>query len=475
MTNLLLSQNKISRGIFNSLLEITAIDLRGSKPEPPSVISAEDDCQSRCVNFENCWQEPSDLRYRKTWRAFATNVETHQLDINLIVLDMQHQGDSGDLEIIGNLQWFLRHDRVSGRVTCIYKMFLSVLETESFCLGWFTRYFKKVLITQTEASGFKTSEVYVVATRYHSDGTEDYPLNRDMFLKVIKPFYCFRSDEEEFNRMVGLLRKDTILGIPERLIGDQESFLSLALEGLGISTRVSSLLAKNWVSRPDEYIFRALPGICYLGVTEILGMDIQHYNQSTPIPSDGTVTRLAVFCLSLMYWRALATNDFYSFLSCEEVLNTGFPFYWLEKETHGGSHYKWSMTQGQTNKWFRLDDKKIHLGNLGRRFLTIKKASPGGPYSEALSEMFIIKGLPTYKFGHIKTRTPIFMLLSGRRVCQHVVPRYSVDKGTFSMGGLRKSEAWGRCQDSRKKIYIVILFWLFNTPKLLLVTTKVLG
>ena len=160
MTNLLLAQNKDSRGIFNSLLEITDLELGGSKPEPPSGISVEDDCHESCVNLKTCWQEPSDLRHKKTWRCFSQTLEMYRLTIDLIVLDMQHQEGSGDSEIIGNLEWFLKNDRVSGMVTCVFKTFLSVIEEDSFCLRWFTRFFNKVFVVQTEASGFKTSGLH---------------------------------------------------------------------------------------------------------------------------------------------------------------------------------------------------------------------------------------------------------------------------------------------------------------------------
>lgn len=66
----LLRPNCQTKVIFNSILLLEEVDLRGSTAFPPSAIAELGLAAKRCVNFHNSWENPSDLSDSATWDYF---------------------------------------------------------------------------------------------------------------------------------------------------------------------------------------------------------------------------------------------------------------------------------------------------------------------------------------------------------------------------------------------------------------------
>lgn len=85
--SMILRVNPTAKLIFNSLLELEGVELKGSSPSLPSAISSIPKIKNRCVNFNDVWK-PSDLGKQETWDYFFKLKEKHMLNIDLVVLDM---------------------------------------------------------------------------------------------------------------------------------------------------------------------------------------------------------------------------------------------------------------------------------------------------------------------------------------------------------------------------------------------------
>ena len=88
LTALYLRWNITSRGIFNSLLDYDGVDMRGSKPSPPTALLCGSGIESRCVNHKDCWENPSDLSSANTWIYFMNLIHKYSLHIDLMSFDL---------------------------------------------------------------------------------------------------------------------------------------------------------------------------------------------------------------------------------------------------------------------------------------------------------------------------------------------------------------------------------------------------
>jgi len=85
----ILRLSPLTRLIFNSLLTLDKVDLRGTAPSPPSALVSLGRMGERCVNLMNVWENPSDLTEDGTWFYFSSLKEEHSLKVDLVVIDAE--------------------------------------------------------------------------------------------------------------------------------------------------------------------------------------------------------------------------------------------------------------------------------------------------------------------------------------------------------------------------------------------------
>lgn len=188
------------RLIYNSLLNMSGVSLRGSNPSPPTAIHECAHVRSRCVNLEDVWQNPSDLCLPETWSYFRSLTKKWNLKLNLMVFDLEYLSDKKMMSIENNI--VLNLDLIKKNNSCIiYKTYLNVLYnnndniiTTIGCL------FKIVQLAYTETTSSHSSEVYVIMQYLKTDQYIEAHIQKRRLISDTLSWPVFQSLETEILR-----------------------------------------------------------------------------------------------------------------------------------------------------------------------------------------------------------------------------------------------------------------------------------
>ncbi|AJR28581.1 polymerase [Sripur virus] len=243
------------RIIFNSLLDITNDDLKGSKPSTPSAIRAMGIDSERCVNLDSVWQSPSDLSQRTTWDYFLRCKKTFAMKINFIILDMQVVED----DIQNNIdRLFVEYSPrlLQDKCFILYKVYLDRLIKEDNVVNKMWNIYDKVTLVRTELSSSHTSEVYVYAEDLNRK-PKNYLPDWDDCKKWLELQFCYRDNDKEFSRAIQFARKDMLIGVPISLTNKIKDEIVSILQILGITSRVSVTIG-DIIERNEKYYLECL-------------------------------------------------------------------------------------------------------------------------------------------------------------------------------------------------------------------------
>nr|AXF38662.1 MAG: RNA-dependent RNA polymerase [Duck rhabdovirus] len=250
LTSCLLRWQPDSKGIFNSLLDLRNINLRGSRPAEPSAVSALGHRRFGCVNLESVWEHPSDLSQTETWRYFKDTATSEGLNIDLIVLDMERVERTQGLiikNLVDNVPKLLQRGG-----TLIYKSYVwSLINKElDYLVIKLGRCFDQVYIAQTEFSSSFTSEIYLVFTDYGETHLRGEYLDMYSLWSYLQDCYCYKNMESELKRFRRCSEYDFFVGVPKVLIPELRTELSTLLESAGLYSGTASVLAHDLVAKP---------------------------------------------------------------------------------------------------------------------------------------------------------------------------------------------------------------------------------
>ncbi|AJR28282.1 polymerase [Itacaiunas virus] len=235
LTSALLRYNRKSRGVFNSLMDLDNVNLRGSKPGPPPALLELGSEKDRCVNLMSVWEEPSDLSTKRAWDNFSILTTRYGLNVDLICVDAEVREDSVSDQIELNLMRFI--SSWIDRCTVIYKSYVGRLLKPSPIISDGSKLFSSVTLSTSEFSSSFTSEVYLVCTFKRGIpglASVGFPDLKRMESDLKEISLIFRSHEEEFERALKLKRKDMLIGIPKRVLPDPFQELSGCLISCGL-------------------------------------------------------------------------------------------------------------------------------------------------------------------------------------------------------------------------------------------------
>ncbi|WGC86349.1 MAG: RNA polymerase [Bat tupavirus BS2] len=319
LTSMCLRYNKLSRGIFNSLLELSGYDLRGSKPSEPSAIAALGVDRNRCVNYDSCWENNSDLTHLGTWEYFCKLQKQHSLDIQLMIFDMENKDDqSASIEkLISN--YLPKLLSIGGCL--IYKSYVHRLISESsnhplLLLG---RYFRMVFCTQTQYTSSHSSEVYLVFLHYLASPNGVSVLDWTNLIRYLKGTFVFRSAEAEFHRALELKGVNTDTGVPVELLPSPEVDLATSLEIAGVESGKASVLSELLcnLDTPAETRYLVLLGV----VTDSVFTLTAEYHDPPRIFSDNKLLKFFSFWMGMEYWWAWESEDVKRYKVLNEMLS----------------------------------------------------------------------------------------------------------------------------------------------------------
>ncbi|UAU42902.1 polymerase [Burg el Arab virus] len=354
MTSCLLRMNKHSQGVFNSLLTLGESSTRGSKPSPPSAIHALGYDGERCLNLNNCWENPSDLCDQSTWEYFRGFVMQKKFD--LLVFDMELTDYSSMDKILINLDHYVC-DLLSKKGCVIFKTYLHVIvNLDHNPLNLISSWFQDIYSCQTEFTSSQSSEVYIVGIGLNKRKIIKN-IDPDCIIQIINDNFVFRSTKEEFERAKSVRSKDLMRGVHYTLKTplkiDIENMLNNGGVPSGISHKLASDLEHCNLDNIDlkwEFI-RIIDHFCF----ESGRNDFQ-----PKLPSDQKLQQTMGVLMGVLYSLTLDYNvDKQRTLN--DLINKGFFVYINVKEKTGRHKVTWNI--GRTGKFIILRSKLALIGS----------------------------------------------------------------------------------------------------------------
>ncbi|ADB88761.1 RNA polymerase, partial [Durham virus] len=327
LTALLLRLNPYCRAIFNSLLDLQDYDLRGSKPSPPSAVAALYSGSTRCVNFTDCWENPSDLTKFQTWEYFKKLRAQHKLQLDLMIFDMENRDDQSS-QIESLLEQNL-HGLLELGGTLIFKSYGARLlaggqKNPTLILG---RHFEKVLICQTSFTSNFSSECYIVCLNLMHKQILPVSVNFPKILQFVKQTYAFSTYKKELLRAVDLKAYHMDSGIPPELTPSPtveiESILEAAGFETGVSASLSVLLASGNLGSSE--VFGLLSILCVQNLVQLTAL----HPDPPAIPSDNKLIKALSFLVGLVYWWSWVIEDFQVFKVIDLYFNEDILVHYL--------------------------------------------------------------------------------------------------------------------------------------------------
>ncbi|UAU42847.1 polymerase [Boteke virus] len=240
ISSALLRYNEKSECIFNSLLDLENVSLRGTKPSPPSAIDALGYDRIRCVNIDSCWEYSSDLREQRTWDYFEYETKKRREKFDLITLDMEVTSSYDAIKILENFDLYC-DSLIKKNGAVIYKTYLNVILNETINpLTVIVSHFEEVFAVQTEFTSSQSSEIYVVGLK-KSKYKIIKNISSETIHDLIKNNFSLKSYDHEWERAKRVRKMDMYRGVSYLL----RTPIEVEIENLLISINIPSGLSHS--------------------------------------------------------------------------------------------------------------------------------------------------------------------------------------------------------------------------------------
>lgn len=368
LTSSLARRNLSSKFIFNSLFEGDMNHSKGVTPSPPSALSHMPlSIYSRCVNYSDCWQKPSDLSHSETWTYFKSEVIKHRLYLDMIVLDMQVVSEEAikaiEINVLSNIGVILRP-----LGTCIIKTYLGrIIKTKGEFIESLGKSFQEIHLCQAGIAGSFTSEIYVVCINKFPSPFSAGFINWAKSLQWMNRSYCYRSVESEFRRALNHFNQDTLLNIPNVYIPTLENETEDILDYLGLDPTVRTLIINKAFSKLELATVESVLEF-YVQVS-LAVIPTKTTSLAYPlVPSDMKLIRYFSFEIGVHIWISLKSKNLWLYNRCYRYLQNKMSFFYDIPELGDKSHFLiWSHESFSRNaKTLRLDSMHGFIGRVVR-------------------------------------------------------------------------------------------------------------
>ncbi|ADG86364.1 RNA-dependent RNA polymerase L [Coastal Plains virus] len=352
ITALLLREFRSSRIVFNSLLNFETTSTTGSRPSPPSAVEALGEMGKRCINKDNIWKEPTDLRERETWDYFRKCITDYDLTINTIILDMEVTSDmdiSKIEDLVAEYAYVLFNAKNS---TLIFKTYLHRLESDSSAALKFGKIFKRIYAVNTEFSSTKTSEIYLVCQDLCPIKITNRCSLSDTSIQDLRKMAFINADfVDEFKRAKQIYsRTDLISGVPSAFLTDPLVDLSTLLVTCGMMSSDAYLIISHSSDNLSDFVEFLLYNTillcnCVFDLTLISKNGIK-------IPSNPSINNFMSFLIGISIWLCLICSDEDISLQIHQYLNP--------KKKQRIFFYSRGVKNGDLAFWRLEEDHALH-------------------------------------------------------------------------------------------------------------------
>lgn len=304
LTSALLSLSKGSRGIFNTLIDLTDVNLKGTEPGVPHIFTVLGPLhQKRCVNLKRMWENPTDLRKRETWDHFSTLISEHHLDITLLLCDAESNSLQDYEQIWDQLTSWFDPARMKN-CTIILKVYYNHL-VESVKLKPLYKHFGSVSVYQSKWASSHSSELYVVMKNPYMTPSLKGELSDESLKKIMRHCYAFKTYTEELHRALDLWKYNQSLFLNPRFQVSSTGELMRELNSVGVKVGIiyewmnDSAMKTHSISATLAYFTLFLNSV--ISVTE--GAIVKK------VPSDQACIKWMLVMTALRYFMSLVLKD----------------------------------------------------------------------------------------------------------------------------------------------------------------------
>ncbi|AIY25916.1 RNA-dependent RNA polymerase [Lepeophtheirus salmonis rhabdovirus 127] len=372
ITALLLRENLTSRVIFNSLLKLSGVELRGASPAPPSAVEALGESKRRCVNLNTAWQNQSDLRLERTWDSWRDMITSSNLKVNLLIIDAEAQTTKNHETILNVLLKKVNGVLMPGG-TLLFKTYLHyLLQERTMKFGELISNFKEVHAVQTIFSASRSSEVYLVCRYRRRVRKEIYPLDRMSIYRHKSIFLCYNSLESEIKRARVVMNLPMFQGIPRELVPDLVIELQILLGMAGFGQEKVVQLADHITTK--KITMESLTDWFLMSGTAHHFRAGRSKNKPRP-PTLGDCKKGAVIMIGSLISKGLITAETWQIEKAQNIIQSGFYFWWRSWESRKTSQYKtdWRLSRGGLFRLVYLKDKMAGISGVIRTLDRIRR------------------------------------------------------------------------------------------------------
>ncbi|AJG39168.1 RNA-dependent RNA polymerase [Wuhan House Fly Virus 1] len=361
--------NPRSRLIFNSLLELEGVNLRGSNPAPPSAIAMLPNIANRCVNLHTCWNNPSDLSKTGTWTYFAELKIKYHLHLDLGIFDMECREDDMFLSILSRIKEFSSL-LFQKKCVIIFKTYAHILLSELSPITHLAPYFEFITLSHTEFTSSHSSEIYIIFRNLKSKPDKCLYPDWGRIQPWIATLPVFQDEQTEFQRALQLKKYNMIKGVPPFFLPDASIELIHMLVKNGALSGSSAIIANLILSRREGEKNISLVLASLILVLESIIQTTRPF-RSKPRPlSDDQVLSVGSLMIGFSLFISYTTENLGLYHYAHELLHKGFNLDWGHRKI-GQYFYVWIPGCTGPSKHLYLDNKMANIGQIIRCLVRI--------------------------------------------------------------------------------------------------------
>lgn len=380
MTSAIIRMTQSSRGIFNSLLDLSGADPRGVALNPPEALTILPSAlRDRCVNYSTCMYEPSDLTSTSSWMSMSRLINDHNLNVGLIVLDMELRAPESTLTIFRHLRTIIA-PKCPQCLVVVFKTYATYLNASNFeLLQEMGKGFRKVSVVTTSLTSSHSSEVYLVCEELNSHPSRDFIPTTDSCLDILNMTKARATARQELGRALALKRQDLLLGVPQELIPNPETELLSLMNRSGILAGEAELVIRELYRSTLEDPNKLIPNL--LGLLCLILNKECNVTRSTPqpgaIPSDPTIQRMAAWYYAVWLYISWVSESLALYRSLLALLPSQLNFSYSsievgEEEIRYQGCWRWNRELSHQKTFWTLTEYAF----IGSVIRTLRKFLP---------------------------------------------------------------------------------------------------
>ncbi|QOE77937.1 L protein [Sclerotinia sclerotiorum rhabdovirus 1] len=376
ITSLLLRMSGQTRCIFNTLFFDNLPDLGGKGFHGPSAIMVlPPSYRNRCVNAENAWESPSDLRDHKTWNYFDNLRDGYKLALNTIIIDMESVKVEDYEKMSVNLGNFLNRVPIDN---LIIKFYHNLHYQSPSIFGTVFNKFSHISYSKSIWESSNSLAFYFICNnRSVNTGSGEEYINPDVVaydLGIMDEQTLKANDLKRFRRLRHLTLNKPI--IVDKFIS-KENLLGSMLEHYGSrSGTTQAILNSSQIRRnPIETI------LCLYVDCLNMNIDVTSPCESSAVyPSNGQVIKAGVLFYCFNVWINVLKEDYNMVGILEQTFESQVPIYlYHTKNKKGEIKLGWSFSSDVKGlrKWMDNSLKRSDCGKFLRALMMFPRIHCG--------------------------------------------------------------------------------------------------